>query len=91
MYYNMLLYNFINEGENMSEKEIIVNGKNFYCKQIELRILSFFFSEGNELGYTFTEDMPKINFAIKNNCTCVLETKTVDGLRESVEYLRKYL
>ena len=23
MYYNMLLYNFINEGENMSEKEII--------------------------------------------------------------------
>ena len=33
----------------------------------------------------------KINFAIKNNCTCVLETKTVDGLRESVEYLRKYL
>ena len=25
MYYNMLLYNFINEGENMSEKEIIVN------------------------------------------------------------------
>ena len=29
-------------------------------KQIELRILSFFFSEGNELGYTFTEDMPVI-------------------------------
>lgn len=25
MYYNMLLYNFINEGENMSEKGIIVN------------------------------------------------------------------
>ena len=33
----------------------------------------------------------KINFAINNDCTCVLETKTVDRLRESVEYIRKYL
>ena len=33
----------------------------------------------------------KINFAIKNNCTCVLETKTVEGLRESVQYLTNYI
>ena len=32
----------------------------------------------------------KINMAIKNNCTCVLETKTIEGLRESVEYLKNY-
>lgn len=30
----------------------------------------------------------KINIAIKNNCTCVLETKTIEGLRESVQYLK---
>ena len=33
----------------------------------------------------------KINFAVKNNCTCVLETKTVEGLRESVQYLTNYI
>ena len=33
----------------------------------------------------------KINFAIKNNCTCVLETKSVEGLRESVQYLTNYI
>ncbi|WP_300869581.1 hypothetical protein [uncultured Clostridium sp.] len=32
----------------------------------------------------------KINFAIKNNCTIVLETKTISGLRESVNYIEKY-
>lgn len=32
----------------------------------------------------------KINFEIKNNCTIVLETKTISGLRESVNYIEKY-
>lgn len=26
-----------------------------------------------------------INIAIKNKCTCVLETKTIEGLRQSVK------
>lgn len=33
----------------------------------------------------------KINLAIKNNCTCVLETKTIEGLKESVQYLRNQI
>lgn len=32
----------------------------------------------------------KLNLAKKYNCTCVLETKTIEGLRESVRNLRKY-
>jgi hypothetical protein len=32
----------------------------------------------------------KLNLAKECNCTCVLETKTVKGLKESVRNLRKY-
>ena len=34
--------------------------------------INFFSREGKELGYTFTEDMPKINFAIKNKLAIVI-------------------
>lgn len=32
----------------------------------------------------------KLELAKKNNCRCVLETKTIEGLRESVKYLKSY-
>lgn len=32
----------------------------------------------------------KLNLAKEHNCTCVLETKTIEGLKESVKNLRKY-
>jgi sugar phosphate isomerase/epimerase len=32
----------------------------------------------------------KLNIAKENRCTCVLETKTIEGLKESVENLLKY-
>lgn len=32
-----------------------------------------------------------INIAIKNKCTCVLETKTIEGLRQSVKYIKNYI
>lgn len=32
----------------------------------------------------------KLNLAKEHNCTCVLETKTIAGLRESVENLERY-
>ena len=32
----------------------------------------------------------KISLATRHNCTCVLETKTIEGLRESVQYLKNY-
>lgn len=33
----------------------------------------------------------RINIAIKNKCTCVLETKTIEGLRQSVKYIKNYI
>lgn len=32
----------------------------------------------------------KLNIAKEHNCTCVLETKTIAGLKESVENLKGY-
>lgn len=43
-----------------------------------------------QLGKGEIDIKEKINFAIKNNCTIVLETKTISGLRESVNYIEKY-
>lgn len=33
----------------------------------------------------------KINLASEHNCTCVLETKTINGLKQSVGNLRRYI
>ena len=41
------------------------------------------------LGTGEIELYDRIQMAEKNNCSCVLETKTIEGLKQSVDFLRK--